>query len=102
MITSITRFPLPSGLDRAALVADMKETIHVYQDCPGLVRKYIGIDLEQGYGMGIYLWEDRASADAYYERALAAMKKQLGVEPEVSFLDTPVVVDNASGEVCVC
>ncbi len=101
MITSITRFPLPPGLDREALVEDMKKTIPVYQGCPGLVRKYIGIDLKQGYGMGIYLWEDRASADAYYERAMAKMKEQLGVEPEVSFLDTPVVVDNASGEVRV-
>lgn len=101
MITSITRFPLPPGLDRAALVEDMKKTIPVYQGCPGLIRKYIGIDRDDGYGLGIYLWEDRESADAYYRRALPKMKEQLGVEPEIRFLDTPVVVDNHSGEVRV-
>ncbi len=99
MITSITRFPLPPGLDRAAIIEDIKSTIQVYQGCPGLIRKYIGIDLEQGHGAGIYLWEDRASADAYYRIALARMKSQLGAEPEVTFLDTPVVVDNRSGVV---
>jgi hypothetical protein len=99
MITSITRFPLRPGLDRAAVVEDIKSTIPVYRGCPGLIRKYIGIDLENGHGAGIYLWQDRASADAYYAIAMAKMKEQLGVEPEVTFLDTPVVVDNRSGEV---
>lgn len=101
MITSITRFPLPPGLGREAIVEDIQRTIAVYRDCPGLIRKYIGIDLDQGHGMGIYLWEDRASADAYYRVAMAKMKEQLGVEPEVNFLDTPVVVDNANGEVII-
>lgn len=99
MITSITRFPLPSGLDRDAIVADIRKTLHVYRGCPGLLRKYVGIDLERGYGLGIYLWESRVPADAYYSRAMIKMKEQLGVEPEVSFFDTPVVVDNLSGEV---
>ncbi len=102
MITSITQFPLRPGLDRTAVIEDIKTTIPVYQGCPGLVRKYIGIDLEGCRGVGVYLWEDRASADAYYAVAMTKMKEQLGVEPEVTFFDTPVVVDNRAGVVEIC
>jgi hypothetical protein len=47
---------------------------------------------------GIYLWETRAAAEAVYSVEWKARVTQLyGAEPEISWFDTPVIVDNQAG-----
>ena len=64
----------------------------------GLVRKYY-LRSEDGYRAGgVYLWETRAAAEAVYNSEWKARVKQLyGSEPEISWFDTPVIVDNQAG-----
>jgi hypothetical protein len=101
MITAITKFRLPPGLAHAALIEDIKHSIPIYKDRPGLVRKYICIKPEEGWGCGIYLWETREQADAFFVMAREMLRKQTGAEPEITLLETPVIVDNLAGEVAV-
>ncbi len=101
MITAISKFKLPVGLDRAALIEDIKHSIPMYQGRAGLRRKYICINQQEGWGCGIYLWETRAQAEAFFAVAREMIRKQTGSEPEISLLDTPVIVDNVTGEVTV-
>ena len=101
MITSICKFPLLPGLKRDVAVEDIKTTIPAYQGRPGLIRKYVCLNLDEGHGCGIYLWTDRESADSYFADSIPMMEKQLGTRPEVVFFDTPVIMDNASDEVIV-
>ena len=54
---------------------------------------------EAGRGGGVYLWESRAAAEAVYSPEWRRMiAERYGAEPEIQFLDCPVVVDNAGGE----
>ncbi|HPF28292.1 MAG TPA: hypothetical protein P5528_09895 [Steroidobacteraceae bacterium] len=99
MITGISRFKLRPGLTKEKAIEEIHETIPVYKGRPGLVRKYICLNFEEGYGMGIYLWENRADAEKFYAFARAKIKEQTGSEPEITLLDTPVIVDNVTGEV---
>jgi hypothetical protein len=99
MYVGISRFKLPPGLDREAILADIRKTIPVYQGRDGLIRKYIAIDWDRREGQGIYLWDDRAKAEAFYAFARAKIREQTGSEPEISIFETPVIVDNASGTV---
>ena len=99
MLTAICSFPLRPDLSRERAICEMRETLPVYQGRAGLIRKYVCIDPEAGRGCGIYLWTDRPSADAYFAEALPFMRKQLGTDPEVAFFDTPMIVDNSTGEV---
>ena len=47
---------------------------------------------------GVYLWETRATAEAVYNNEWKARVKQLyGSEPEITWFDTPVIVDNQAG-----
>ena len=47
---------------------------------------------------GVYLWETRADAEAVYTSEWKARVKQLyGSEAEISWFDTPVIVDNQAG-----
>jgi hypothetical protein len=46
----------------------------------------------------VYLWQTRAAAEALYNGEWRARVKQLyGSEPEISWFDTPVIVDNQAG-----
>lgn len=99
MYVGISKFKLPPGLDRAAILADIQKTIPVYKGRDGLVRKYIAIDWERREGMGVYLWDDRVKAEAFYALARAKIREQTGSEPEITIYEAPVIVDNATGEV---
>lgn len=101
MITAICSFKLRPGLTRERAVQEMRHSLPLYRGRQGLIRKYICIDLEELSGCGVYLWADRPAADAYFAEVIPAMRQQLGSEPTVRFFDTPMVVDNASGELQV-
>lgn len=80
---------------------EINETIPVYKGRAGLIRKYICLNFEEQYGLGIYLWQDRALAEKFFAFARAKIREQTGSEPEITLLDTPVIVDNLTGEVSV-
>lgn len=99
MTTAIVRFRLRPGTTRAQALEDIRHTIPLYQAQPALVRKQISLDLERSEGMSVYLWKERAAAEAFYDMARPILKQQTGHEPEISLHDTYVVVDNIAGEV---
>lgn len=96
MITAIVRFKLPSTVTRDEATALYKSSMPKYQGLPGLVRKYYLFD-EQGVGGGVYLWESRAAAERVYTKEWRSMiAARYGAEPEITYYETPVIVDNAS------
>jgi hypothetical protein len=51
---------------------------------------------------GVYLWESRDAAERVYTAEWRQMIfERYGAEPEISYYDTPVVVDNDSNRVIV-
>lgn len=100
-VTVFSKYPLRPGLTKETALAEIQETIHVYKGREGVVRKYICLDWENRIGYGVYLWNDRAAAEKFYDFARPIIAKQVGAEPEILFFDTPVIVDNASGEVFI-
>lgn len=63
----------------------------------GLIRKdYLNGDAGGG---GVYLWENRAAAEAWFTEAkLAELTERFGVRPRLTWYDTHVTVDNVKGE----
>jgi len=69
---------------------------------PGLIRKYYFISEDGMKAGGIYLWESRAAADAVYtEDWKAFVRGKYGSDPNLVFLNCPVIVDNASDEILI-
>jgi predicted RNase H-like nuclease len=101
MITAITRFKLRPGMSREEVIEDIQHSIPAYKGRAGLVRKYICIDHKEGWGCGVYLWETREQAEAFFTFAREMIRKQTGSEPEITLLETPVIVDNLTGEVTI-
>jgi hypothetical protein len=100
MISTIVRFRLPPGETHEEAIAEIKKTLPIYQAAaPALIRKAIHIDADAGVGCSIYLWADRASAEAFFARASTMIKAKTGHAPEVEYLECDILVDNSSGEV---
>ncbi|WP_338821523.1 monooxygenase [Bradyrhizobium septentrionale] len=63
----------------------------------GLIRKDY-LNGETGTG-GVYLWESRAAAEAWFTEAkLAELTERFGARPRLTWYDTHVTVDNLKGE----
>jgi hypothetical protein len=100
MITAIVTFRLAPGEDRAGALEEIRKTIPLYQAAaPALIRKAIHLDPANGVGRSVYLWADRASAEAFFAMARANIRAKTGHEPDVELFDVDVMVDNAAGAV---
>ena len=101
MLTVLVECPVREGMTREQAMEMVRETTHVYEGYPGLVRKYVCFDFERRINYGVYLWEDRTSAEAFYAMARPIIVEQVGGEPIINYFDTLVVVDNAASEIVV-
>ncbi len=99
MITAVIQIKLPEGKSRSDVVKAFKASAPNYQGMAGLVRKYF-LYGDEGLSGGAYLWESREAAEAIYTADWRKMvAERYGSEPTITYFDTPVVVDNVSGEV---
>jgi hypothetical protein len=96
MHTVMWTFKVPPGTSKSQLLETINTTAHTYQGIPGLIRKYYGIAAAGDSIVGIYLWDDKAAADALYTPEWVAMvTKRWGAPPERQDWETPMVVESA-------
>jgi hypothetical protein len=87
----------PPGVSRAMIEAGFAKAVPLYQKIPGLIRKYFTVN-DAGFG-GMYLWKNRAAAEAWYSAEWRARAKATyGVEPELTYFDSPLQIDNSAGK----
>jgi hypothetical protein len=99
MITAIVRFKLPATFDAAKAAEVFQLSAPRYQGLAGLVRKYYLYDAEGRTGGGCYLWESREAAERVYTAEWRQMiTERYGAAPEISYFETPVIVDNTLGK----
>ena len=98
MITAVVQISLPKPISSEEAARAFESTAPIYQGLRGLVRKYYLRSEDGRHVGGIYLWETRAAAESIYNAEWKARVKQLYcAEPEISWFDTPVIVDNQAG-----
>jgi hypothetical protein len=100
MIIAITKFQLPKALTAEEARQIFLSTAPTYQGVPGLLRKHYVVWDDGVTVGGIYLWNSRSEAEAFYTDSWKAfVRGKYGVEPSVTYVDSPVTVDNLAGEV---
>ena len=95
-VAVVVSIPLPSGIPREKAIAAMQKSVPQYQALPGLARKYFTLSDDGRFG-GIYLWNSRAEAQAWFSdgwRAKAAAT--YGAAPEVTYFDVPIVLETGA------
>jgi hypothetical protein len=96
-VAVVIRIPTPPGISRDQVIAIMKRSVPQFQALPGLVRKYFTISDDNRVG-GVYLFVNRAAADAYFTPAwIAGVQKTYGATPDIIYLSSPVQIDGTAG-----
>lgn len=99
MLIAIVQIP---GVERgkADAVQSARKSAPTYAGMPGLIRKYF-LNGENGGG-GVYFWESREKADAWYNEDWAKMiEKRFGARPTLTYYENYVVLDNVDNELRV-
>ncbi len=100
MITALVQFKLPEpiGIEKAQKV--FSSTAPKYREIQGLIRKYYILSKDGKTAGGVYLWESQEEAEHLYsEEWINFIQEKYGAKPIVTYFDTPVIVDNFTGEI---
>ena len=97
MHTVMWTFKLPAEITKAQAVEVIKATAHSYQGVPGLIRKYYGLTEDGASLVGIYLWQNRAAADAFYTTDwIQRVSGRWQAQASRQDWETPMVVESAN------
>ena len=100
MMTAIVQFKLPNPVSRDRAQELFLGTAPKYREAQGLIRKYYLVSDDGTTAGGVYLWESREDAERMYTPEWREhISKTYGAKPQVQYFETPVVVDNAVGEI---
>ena len=100
MITVITSFQFPKSITREEARTIFMRAAPKYLGVDGLLRKYYVLSQDGSTGGGIYLWNSREEAEAMYTESWKTMARETyGADPSLSYLESPVVVDNVMHEI---
>ena len=100
MITVIVEFKLSQPISTEQAREVFLSTAPKYQGLPGLIRKYYFLVPDGTKAGGVYLWQSRKDADRLYtDQWRAFVNEKYGSEPVLTYLETPVVVDNVLNEI---
>ena len=93
-VATIVRVTPPWYAFRPLVVRRFRSAVPTYESIAGLVYKYFTID-ESGKIGGIYLWQNREAASAFYDDAWhERIRQTYGEDGELETFDAPIVVAN--------
>jgi Putative mono-oxygenase ydhR len=95
MITAIVQYRLPPSISQEACAEHFRTIASGFRTVPGLIRKQF-IYAEDGWAGGVYLWQSRAAAEAFYSGPwLQGIRERYGMDPEIRYFHTACITDNA-------
>ena len=100
MLIAIVQIPMKGKKTKEQAIAGAMASTDRYLGMPGLIRKdYLSSD--EGGG-GVYLWETREAAEAWYnDDWWVMMQDRFGIRPSLVLYDHYLTVDNDAGIVTV-
>ncbi|MBE0627630.1 MAG: YdhR family protein [Burkholderiales bacterium] len=99
-VIAMVSFKLPQKQTLDQATATFQGTASKYLGMPGLLRKNYFLSEDGMRAGGLYLWESRQAAERVYTSEWKAyVKGKYGSEPEIVYVDTPVLVDNEQGRI---
>jgi hypothetical protein len=100
MITALVQFKLPQPVSREKAREIFSGTAPKYREIEGLIRKYYVLSQDGGTAGGVYLWNSQEEAEGVYtDEWKQFIFEKYGAMPSVTYFETPVIVDNVTGEI---
>ncbi len=99
MICEIVKFQVRDGATRDDILDDARSVAERWRREPDLIRKHFLFDGTRET-IGLYLWKNKKAAIAAHDESWRQrIREAHGSEPEISYYDTLMVVDNLAGSV---
>ena len=99
-VIAIVSFRLPQKQTLEQATATFQTTAPKYLKLPGLLRTNYFLSEDGLRAGGIYLWESRQAAERMYTPEWKTfVKGKYGSDPDVVYVDTPVLVNNEEGKI---
>lgn len=100
MITALVQIKLPHPLSREEARKIFSGTAPKYREIRGLIRKHYILSMDGETAGGVYLWDSQKNAELLYtDEWHKFIFDKYGVLPSVTYFDSPVTVDNITGEI---
>lgn len=100
MITALVQFILPQSLSREKAREVFSGTAQKYREIHGLIRKYYILSQDGRTAGGVYLWNSEEDAKRLYtDEWKQFIFDKYGVLPSVTYFESPVIVDNVTGQI---
>lgn len=97
-VATLVTIAAPAGVTRAQVVQEFNAAVPIYRTVGGLMRKYFVLTSDGRFG-GIYLWQDAASAQAWFNEAWKArVLKIYGSTASIEWFDTPILLPSRLAE----
>ena len=94
MIVAIVRFALPHPISLEQARTTFEASAPNYRNVPGLQRKHYLLGEGGTIAGGVYLWDSREQAEAFYDDVWRAkLTERYGAPPTVEYFDSPVSVE---------
>jgi hypothetical protein len=91
-VTTLVVVKTPPGVTRTMIEQGFIKSVPLYEKVPGLIRKYFTVN-DAGFG-GMYLWKNRAAAEAWYSVAWRDQcKARYGSECQLTYFDSPLQIE---------
>jgi len=96
MIGVFVSFTFSDSFDAAAVRALAQQARARFEGMPALRSKAFTLDEAGRRAVNVYIWDDEASARAFFNPELTARVAQLyGATPSITFVEVAELVDNA-------
>jgi heme-degrading monooxygenase HmoA len=93
VIVTVVRFPMDPTVPADTVRASFESSAPAYPSIAGLVRKHFLRAEDGSTGGGVYLWESRAAAEAWYTPEWIERVTQKFGPPQIDWFESPVTVD---------
>jgi hypothetical protein len=100
MIVELVTFKAPPGADWDAILADARTVIPRWRANSDLLRKHFLLSDDGEECGGLYIWPNRAAAEAAHDAAWrAAVAERTGAAPTIRYFQLQMLLDNEAGTV---
>lgn len=97
MITAIVLYDLPPAIGLAECRAHFTAIAPGFLPVSGFLRKQFICSADGRVAGGVYMWESRAAAEAFYGGPWRdGIKARYGNEPRIAYYETVALADKAS------
>ena len=101
MFVVIVKFKISDDIDNNSIKEKFKETAPMYQDTNGLIRKNYLFNESKNMAGGVYIFDNSENAHAWFDESRIQWLTDRYSEPEISYFDSPVEVNNDSNKIYI-